>query len=81
MDEVCNTILGPIDYYHSIINTFIQIFEDWSKRDFNNFVNASARWGRDAIEEIAEEMEGKTIKEVRAYAEVFWDRYRELPSK
>jgi SWI/SNF-related matrix-associated actin-dependent regulator of chromatin subfamily A member 5 len=44
-------------------------------------VNASARWGRDAVEEIAEEMEGKTIKEVRAYAEVFWDRYHELPSK
>lgn len=44
-------------------------------------MNASARWGRDAIEEIAEEMEGKTVKEVRAYAEVFWDRYRELPSK
>ncbi|CAB4406668.1 unnamed protein product [Rhizophagus irregularis] len=57
-----------------------EIFEDWSKRDFNNFVNASARWGRDAIEEIAEEMEGKTVKEVRAYAEVFWDRYRELPN-
>ncbi|CAG8446300.1 12534_t:CDS:10 [Funneliformis mosseae] len=58
-----------------------EIFEDWSKRDFNNFVTASARWGRDAIAEIAEEMEGKTAKEVKAYAEVFWDRYHELPKR
>ncbi|CAG8704829.1 16185_t:CDS:10 [Acaulospora morrowiae] len=58
--------------------TFNQIFEDWSKRDFNNFVNASAKYGRNQLEEIASEIEGKTFEEVKAYAQVFWKRYQEL---
>ncbi|CAG8582768.1 21708_t:CDS:10, partial [Gigaspora rosea] len=56
------------------------IFEDWSKRDYNNFVNASAKYGRNALEEIASEIEGKTLAEVKAYAKVFWQRYQELPN-
>ncbi|CAG8726800.1 9807_t:CDS:2, partial [Dentiscutata heterogama] len=56
------------------------IFEDWSKRDYNNFVNASAKYGRNALEEIASEIEGKTLDEVKAYAKVFWQRYQELPN-
>ncbi|CAG8488926.1 7889_t:CDS:10 [Diversispora eburnea] len=56
------------------------IFEDWSKRDFNNFVNASAKYGRNALEEIASEIEGKTFEEVKAYTKVFWQRYQELPN-
>ncbi|CAG8519885.1 14503_t:CDS:2, partial [Cetraspora pellucida] len=56
------------------------IFEDWSKRDYNNFVNASAKYGRNALQEIASEIEGKTLDEVKAYAKVFWQRYQELPN-
>ncbi|CAG8506988.1 12527_t:CDS:10, partial [Acaulospora colombiana] len=56
------------------------IFEDWSKRDFNNFVSASAKYGRNQLEEIASEIEGKSFEEVKAYAQVFWKRYRELPN-
>jgi len=36
---------------------------------------------RNALESVASEIEGKTFEEVSAYAEVFWERYRELPSK
>ncbi|CAJ0903934.1 5854_t:CDS:10 [Entrophospora sp. SA101] len=54
-------------------------FEDWSKRDFNNFITASAKYGRTAIEEIAEEIE-KSLDDVKKYAKVFWERYKELPN-
>ncbi|CAG8765940.1 4191_t:CDS:10, partial [Gigaspora margarita] len=54
----------------------------WSKRDYNNFVNASAKYGRYAFENdyAASEIEGKTLDEVKAYAKVFWQRYQELPN-
>ncbi|CAG8558323.1 7083_t:CDS:10 [Paraglomus brasilianum] len=57
-----------------------EVFDDWSKRDFNCLINASAKYGRNALESVASEIEGKTFEEVSAYAEVFWERYRELPN-
>lgn len=50
----------------------------WNKRDFNNFIKACEKWGRDDQENIADDVEGKTPEEVKAYMEVFWERCNEL---
>lgn len=47
---------------------FLQGFTIWSKRDFNQFIKANEKWGRDDIENIAREVEGKTPEEVMEYS-------------
>lgn len=39
-------------------------FTNWSKRDFNQFIKANEKFGRDDIESISREVEGKTPEEV-----------------
>ncbi|XP_030508642.2 ISWI chromatin-remodeling complex ATPase CHR11 [Cannabis sativa] len=53
-------------------------FSSWSRRDFNTFIRACEKYGRNDIKSIALEMEGKTEVEVERYAKVFKDRYKEL---
>ncbi|CAI9118739.1 OLC1v1020343C1 [Oldenlandia corymbosa var. corymbosa] len=53
-------------------------FSTWSRRDFNTFIRACEKYGRNDIKGIASEMEGKTEEEVERYAKVFKDRYKEL---
>ena len=36
-----------------------QGFTTWTKRDFNQFIKANEKYGRDDIENIAKEVEGK----------------------
>ncbi|KAI9838805.1 MAG: chromatin remodeling complex Adenosinetriphosphatase [Thelocarpon superellum] len=55
-------------------------FVSWNRRDFQQFINASARHGRNTFRAIAEEIDSKTEKEVREYAKVFWQRYTEIES-
>ncbi|XP_022908972.1 chromatin-remodeling complex ATPase chain Iswi isoform X2 [Onthophagus taurus] len=55
-----------------------QGFTNWSKRDFNQFIKANEKYGRDDIENIAKEVEGKTPEEVMEYSAVFWERCHEL---
>nr|XP_054490361.1 SWI/SNF-related matrix-associated actin-dependent regulator of chromatin subfamily A member 5-like [Agelaius phoeniceus] len=55
-----------------------QGFTNWNKRDFNQFLKANEKWGRDDIENIAREVEGKTPEEVIEYSAVFWERCNEL---
>lgn len=43
-----------------------QGFNNWSKRDFNQFIKANEKYGRDDIESISKEVEGKTPEEVGA---------------
>lgn len=56
----------------------LQGFGDWNKRDFQQFINGSGRFGRNDYERIAEEVDSKTVAEVKAYAKVFWQRYKEI---
>ncbi|CAG0884442.1 unnamed protein product [Darwinula stevensoni] len=56
----------------------LQGFTSWSKRDFHQFVKACERYGRNDLESIAKEVEGKTREEVESYAKVFWERCQEL---
>ncbi|XP_004486049.1 ISWI chromatin-remodeling complex ATPase CHR11 [Cicer arietinum] len=53
-------------------------FSSWSRKDFNTFLRACEKYGRNDIESIASEMEGKSEEEVERYAKVFRERYREL---
>lgn len=55
-----------------------QGFTNWTKRDFNQFIKANEKYGRDDIENIAKDVEGKTPEEVMEYSAVFWDRCHEL---
>ena len=43
-------------------------FTNWNKRDFNQFIKANEKWGRDDIENIAREVEGQTPEEVIEYS-------------
>ena len=40
-------------------------FTSWSKRDFNQFIKANEKYGRDDIESISKDVEGKSPEEVR----------------
>ncbi|KAI9195095.1 hypothetical protein LWI28_011572 [Acer negundo] len=53
-------------------------FSSWSRRDFNTFIRACEKYGRNDIKSIALEMEGKTEEEVERYAKAFKERYKEL---
>jgi len=55
-----------------------QGFEKWGKRDFTTFIKANEKYGRENIEQIANDMDGKTLEEVQEYSKVFWKRYKEL---
>ena len=55
-----------------------QGFGDWNRRDFQQFINGSAKYGRHNYEEISEEVDSKSPAEIKAYAKVFWQRYTEI---
>lgn len=55
-----------------------QGFTNWTRRDFNQFIKANEKYGRDDIDNISQEVEGKTAEEVIEYSNVFWERYLEL---
>ncbi|XP_019450883.1 PREDICTED: ISWI chromatin-remodeling complex ATPase CHR11-like isoform X2 [Lupinus angustifolius] len=53
-------------------------FSSWTRKDFNTFIRACEKYGRNDIKGIASEMEGKAEEEVERYAKVFKERYKEL---
>ncbi|KAK3707858.1 chromatin remodeling complex Adenosinetriphosphatase [Vermiconidia calcicola] len=53
-------------------------FGDWNKRDFQQFINGSAKYGRGDYESIATEVDSKDAGDIKTYAKVFWKRYREI---
>ncbi|CAG2173648.1 unnamed protein product [Oppiella nova] len=53
-------------------------FTTWTRRDFNQFIKANEKYGRDDTDSISKEVEGKTVDEVTEYSNVFWERCHEL---
>ena len=53
-------------------------FADWQRRHFQNFIKALERYGRDHLDRVAAEVADKSEEEVREYAKVFFERYKEL---
>ncbi|KAM5352220.1 hypothetical protein ACJ41O_004943 [Fusarium nematophilum] len=56
----------------------LQGFGDWNRRDFQQFVNGSGKYGRTDYEGISQEIDSKVASEIKAYAKVFWQRYTEI---
>merc|ERR1712062_528007 len=55
-----------------------QGFTNWSKHDFNQFIRLHEKYGRDEIDSMGKEIEGKTPEEVVEYSKTFWERCQEL---
>lgn len=55
-----------------------QGFSNWIRRDFQQFVNGSAKFGRTDYAGISTEVDSKEPREVKEYAQVFWQRYTEI---
>ena len=53
-------------------------FGNWNRRDFQQFVNGSAKFGRTNFDGIATEVDSKEPQEIAEYAKVFWKRYTEI---
>lgn len=53
-------------------------FEEWNRRDFQQFINGSHYYGRSNYEGIASHCQNKNAAEVKQYAKVFWQRYKEI---
>lgn len=54
-------------------------FGEWNKRDFQQFVNGSAKSGRYDYAGISQEIDSKEPAEIKKYSKVFWERYKEIP--
>lgn len=55
-----------------------QGFAEWNRRDFQQFINGSAKYGRKSYDQIADEVDSKTAAEIKEYAKIFWLRYTEI---
>ncbi|KAI1006722.1 ISWI chromatin-remodeling complex ATPase [Podosphaera aphanis] len=55
-----------------------QGFGEWNRRDFQQFINGSAKYGRKDYKSISDEVDNKSEQEIKEYAKVFWSRYTEL---
>ncbi|KAJ6126784.1 ISWI chromatin-remodeling complex ATPase ISW2 [Penicillium sp. IBT 18751x] len=53
-------------------------FSNWNRRDFQQFINGSAKFGRTDYVGIATEVDSKEPEEIEEYAKVFWRRYTEI---
>ncbi|KZT62725.1 hypothetical protein CALCODRAFT_522329 [Calocera cornea HHB12733] len=59
-----------------------QGFQNWQRRDYQAFIRGSADFGKDAWEDIVNEIgKDKTVEDVQEYAAVFWERIDELEDK
>ncbi len=55
-----------------------EAFSDWSRRDFTNFIQYCAKYGRDNYKLISEMLNNKSVDDVKAYSKVFWERTSEI---
>ena len=55
-----------------------QGFGEWNRRDFQQFINGSAKYGRTNYDGISIEVDGKIAKEIKEYAKVFWQKYKDI---
>ncbi|EMR09698.1 hypothetical protein PNEG_01885 [Pneumocystis murina B123] len=53
-------------------------FGDWQRRDFYHFIQACAKHGRNSFKALAQEIESKTLAQIKEYSKVFWERYSEI---
>lgn len=56
----------------------VEGFDTWNRRDFQQFINGSSTYGRNNYDGIAMQCQNKNAAEVKQYAKVFWQRYKEI---
>lgn len=55
-----------------------QGFSNWSKRDFQQYIKACERHGREAVDLVSKEVDSKTPQEVQEYHDVFCARFTDI---
>jgi SWI/SNF-related matrix-associated actin-dependent regulator of chromatin subfamily A member 5 len=55
-----------------------QGFGDWNRRDFQQFINGSGKYGRTNYERIADEVDSKTPAQCKEYSKAFWKNYKHI---
>ncbi|ODV73463.1 DNA translocase CYBJADRAFT_150529 [Cyberlindnera jadinii NRRL Y-1542] len=55
-----------------------EAFGNWSRRDFTNFIQHCAKFGRENVDLIAKQYPNKSKEEVARYSKTFWNRYQEI---
>ncbi|KAL9112263.1 MAG: hypothetical protein Q9227_003381 [Pyrenula ochraceoflavens] len=53
-------------------------YGNWNRRDFQQFINGSAKFGRTNYEGISTEVDSKEPPQIKKYAQTFWKRYTEI---
>lgn len=54
-----------------------ECFWTWSRRDFTNYIHASAKYGRNSYKEIADAL-GRDVEEVERYSDKFWSSHTHI---
>lgn len=62
--DYCKRWLAPSLWTVCTHVSCVQGFSEWSRRDFNQFVRMCGEYGRDDLDSICKEVEGKTEEEV-----------------
>ena len=55
-------------------------FHSWTRRDFTNFIHASAKYGRNSYAKISKALGNKSVEEVESYLKKFWSSYQQIES-
>ncbi|WVQ83568.1 hypothetical protein IAT38_005709 [Cryptococcus sp. DSM 104549] len=53
-------------------------FHDWQRRHFQGFIKGLEKYGRNNLDKVASEIADRTEEDVKEYAKVFFERYKEL---
>ena len=53
-------------------------FHNWSRRDFTNFIHATAKYGRNEYKKIAKALGNKKRSEIERYSKMFWQNYQKI---
>jgi SWI/SNF-related matrix-associated actin-dependent regulator of chromatin subfamily A member 5 len=54
-------------------------FPDWSKKEYDIFVNAADLYGKKCIDTVAKDITSKSKEDIIRYSKVFWELIEELP--
>lgn len=76
--EIDNAVPLTQEEQEEKTNLSTEGFSTWNRRDFQQFINGSAKFGRTNYEEIATEVDSKEPEEIKEYAKVFWKRYTDI---
>jgi SWI/SNF-related matrix-associated actin-dependent regulator of chromatin subfamily A member 5 len=69
--QISKLVVLPPDLQEEKTALMAQAFGDWSRMHYSNFIKASAKYGRNNFEKIAEDVH-RPVEEVSRYGSIFW---------